>query len=87
MKYMEVITQGEWELPCGCSIFLEPNSPPLLTYCPLHKSAPKMYEALKHICDRLYGVAGNEAEVSSKLYGLLKSLYLEGYVAIADSKT
>ena len=39
-------TKGEWKLPCGCSIFLEPNSPPILTYCPKHKAAPDMYEAL-----------------------------------------
>jgi len=39
----------DWKLPCGCSIFLEPNSPPILTYCPKHKSAPALYEALGRI--------------------------------------
>ena len=48
-------------------------------------ASPMLYEALKHICDRLYGVAGNETEVSSKLYGLLKSLYTEGYDAMAKA--
>ncbi len=42
-------TKRKWELPCGCSIFLESDSPPLLTYCPKHKAALDMYEALKQM--------------------------------------
>jgi len=40
-------TFGKWTLSCGCSIFVEPNSSPLLNYCPKHKSAPDLYEACK----------------------------------------
>lgn len=43
----------EWNLPCGCSMFLEPNSPPVLTYCPLHKSAPDLYEACKMLVNAI----------------------------------
>jgi len=48
-------------------------------------SAPDLYEALKHICDRLYGVAGNEKLVSPELYTLLRALYREGYDAVAKA--
>ena len=44
MEYTEII-QGI----CGCLVITEPQSSPEIVYCPLHKSAPKLYEALKEV--------------------------------------
>ena len=71
-------------MECTCYIReYDDSTEPQLIKCKLCKAAPELYEALKHICDRLYGVADNDKEVSSNLYSLLKSLYLEGYAALA----
>jgi len=34
-------------LDCGCEIIVATNGSVMLTYCPLHKSAPDLYEACK----------------------------------------
>ena len=40
------------EYKCGCRITSEKNYPSI-DYCPLHKAAPEMYEALKRGLDAL----------------------------------
>ena len=58
----------------------------LLSEVPKLAAAPDMYEALEHICDRLYSIAGNEELVSPELYRLLKPLYKSGYKALAKAE-
>lgn len=36
-------------LDCGCEVIVATNGSVMLTYCPLHKSAPDLYEALKQV--------------------------------------
>ena len=48
-------------------------------------AASDSYEALKHICDRLYNISRNEKLVSPELYSLLRALYRHGYDAIAKA--
>ena len=40
-------------LDCGCEVIVATNGSVMLTYCPLHKSAPDLYEALEAITSRL----------------------------------
>ena len=39
-------TKGEWERPCGCKVVKDATIP-IIQYCPKHKAAPDLYEALK----------------------------------------
>ena len=41
------------EYKCGCSIDTDNYGDFVIEYCPLHKAAPAMYEALKAITDTL----------------------------------
>ena len=39
----------EIKLKCGCEIFNTRKNGLDILYCPLHKAAPRMYEALKEL--------------------------------------
>jgi len=36
-------------LDCGCEVIVATNGSIMLAYCPLHKSAPRLYKALEAI--------------------------------------
>ena len=42
----------EQKFPCGCHIDQMSDGSYGISYCPVHKAAPDMYEALKFFCER-----------------------------------
>ena len=47
-------------IKCGCNVVLTGGGQWRISYCPLHKSAPDLYEALKDLLDGL----GNPMEIT-----------------------
>ena len=46
---VEITKSGErtHRYPCGCEAYVDAVKTPLITYCPLHRAAPRMLEALR----------------------------------------
>ena len=55
---------------CGCRIDRDRYALLSLTYCPLHKSAPKLYEALKLVGEWIGGDK-DEDEITSFIDSLI----------------
>jgi len=69
-------------LGCGCEVIVATNGSVTLSYCPLHRSAPKLYEALESAIKYLEAVTQVE-EGNSQLFNDAIS---KGDKALADAK-
>jgi len=60
-------------LLCGCIVAIDYDETPKIIYCPMHKAAPKLYEALKAIIQEDCADGASERTVHKGAKALAKA--------------
>lgn len=58
----------EFTLDCGCRLFIDSSNMPDIIYCPLHRSAPDLYEACKEMNKRFIPQTPDDSGALLNLY-------------------